>query len=66
MKTAQRKLMIAANGSDRERARRLLEKAEKTCLIARSLACPTILEPETTVEDEVLEAETLGNSVPIS
>jgi len=60
------KLKIAANGSNQERARRLLEKAEKTCLIARSLACPTILEPDITVEEEVLEAETLGSSVPIS
>lgn len=60
------KLKIASNGADRERANRLLEKAEKTCLVARSLACPTILEPEITVEEELLEAENFGSSVPIS
>lgn len=30
---------------DRERASRLLEKAEQGCLIARSLACPVTMEP---------------------
>jgi organic hydroperoxide reductase OsmC/OhrA len=59
------KLKIAQS-KDLERAKRLLEKAERTCLVARSLACPTTLEPEITVEEEVLEAEKLGNSIPIS
>jgi peroxiredoxin-like protein len=30
---------------DRERGHRLLHKAEKNCLVGRSLACPIILEP---------------------
>ena len=33
-----------AREQDRERANRLLEKAEKACLVARSLACPVALE----------------------
>ncbi len=55
-----------AEGKDSERAKRLLEKAEKTCLVARSLACPTIMEPEIVVEKDVLEIEKMGNSIPIS
>ena len=35
--------------SDRERAGRLLEKAEKGCLVARSITAQTILEPAITV-----------------
>ena len=33
-------------GADRERAFRVLEKAEKTCLVSASLATPIRLEPE--------------------
>ena len=55
-----------AEGKDLERAKRLLEKAEKTCLVARSLACPTVLEPEIAVEENVPELEKMGNSVSIS
>ena len=51
---------------DRERASRLLEKAEKTCLIVRSTNSRIILEPELTVEEEILETEKMGNSIPIS
>ena len=34
-----------AHAQDAERANRLLQKAEKACLVARSLACPVALEP---------------------
>lgn len=34
-----------AHAPDAERANRLLQKAEKACLVARSLACPVALEP---------------------
>ena len=55
-----------AQEKDRERANRLLEKAEKTCLIVRSTNSKVILEPELIVEEEVLEGEKMGNSIPIS
>ena len=51
---------------DRERASRLLEKAEKMCLIVRSINSKVILEPELIVEEEVLEREKMGDPVPIS
>jgi len=51
---------------DRDRANRMLEKAEKTCLIVRSINSKMILEPELIVEEEVLEREKMGNSIPIS
>ena len=50
---------------DRERASRLLEKAEKTCLIVRSINGKTILEPELIVEEEIVEREKIGNSIPV-
>ena len=55
-----------AQEKDRERASRLLEKAEKTCLIVRSINSKTTLEPELMVEEEILESEKMGNSIPIS
>lgn len=55
-----------AQEEDRERANRLLEKAEKTCLVARSINSKVVLEPELTVEEEVLEREKMGSSIPIS
>lgn len=39
---------------DSERAKRLLQKAEKGCLVGRSLACPIVLEPELKMEDELV------------
>ncbi len=51
---------------ERERARRLLEKAEITCLVVRSLASEVTLEPEILVEEEMLEVEKAGNSFPIT
>jgi peroxiredoxin-like protein len=38
---------------DRERASRLLEKAERICLISRSLACTILLEAKIVVEQPV-------------
>ena len=38
---------------DRERAARLLEKAERVCLVSRSLACTMVLEPKIVVEAPV-------------
>jgi organic hydroperoxide reductase OsmC/OhrA len=35
---------------DEERGNRLLQKAEKNCLVGRSIACPTALESEIRVE----------------
>ena len=45
-------LLIAHEG-DRERAMRVIEKAGKYCLVARSLTCPVRLEPVITVVAEV-------------
>ncbi len=47
---------------DRERANRLLEKAEKTCLVARSLTSRIVLEPEISIEEELLERQKTENS----
>lgn len=55
-----------AQEKDHDRANRLLEKAEKTCLVVRSINSKVILEPEVIVEEEVLEREKMGNSIPIS
>lgn len=51
---------------DRERASRLLEKAEKTCLVARSLTSRIVLESEVLVEEELLERQEMGNSFPVT
>ena len=55
-----------AQEKDRERASRLLEKAEKTCLIVRSTNSKMILEPEVIVEEDILKREKMGNSIPMS
>ncbi|MGH9681832.1 MAG: OsmC family protein [Candidatus Acidiferrales bacterium] len=52
-------------GKDRERAVRLLEKAEKACLIARSINSKVIAEPELVVEGEAQEREKAEELVPI-
>lgn len=44
-----RPLLTIANGADQERAIRLLEKAEKACLISRSVSSDIILEPQVRV-----------------
>lgn len=54
-----------AREKDRDRANRLLEKAEKTCLVVHSINSKVNLEPEVIVEEEVLEREKMGNSIPI-
>lgn len=51
---------------ERERAIRLLDKAEKTCLVARSLTSKIVLEPEIVVEEEFVERQKIGNSFSIS
>ena len=38
---------------DRDRVMRLLEKAEKSCLIARSLQCKVVLFPAVKIEEEL-------------
>ena len=43
------RLLIPA-GTDQERARRVLERAEKTCLVSRSLSSPIRLEPDIATE----------------
>lgn len=55
-----------AQEEGRERANRLLLKAEKSCLVARSVSCQVVLESEIVVEEELLAREKIGNSVPIS
>lgn len=37
--------LTITNEKDRDRGNRLLHKAEKNCLVGRSLACPIVLEP---------------------
>jgi organic hydroperoxide reductase OsmC/OhrA len=49
-------LMIARE-EDRERADRLLQKAGKSCLVARSLNCRVTLEPVIKVEEALLVVE---------
>lgn len=50
---------------DRERATRLLEKAEKVCLVSRSLSCPVTLEPEIAVGQSSSEQRKGTGSVPL-
>ncbi len=42
--------VVIAAGADRERTLRILEKAERACLISASLSTPVRLEPEVIVE----------------
>ena len=46
-------LLSIHDEKDRERAGRLLEKAERICLISRSLACTIVLEAKIAVEQPV-------------
>jgi hypothetical protein len=43
--------LIVAAGTDRERALRVVEKSEKTCLVSASLSTPIRLEPEITASN---------------
>lgn len=45
-----------ASEKDRDRAVRLLEKAERNCLIARSLNCVITVKPEIAVEEQLWPA----------
>jgi organic hydroperoxide reductase OsmC/OhrA len=46
-----------ARAQDLDRGNRLLVKAEKNCLIGRSLACPLSMEPEITMNTELVTSE---------
>lgn len=46
--------LTIASEDDRERADRLLQKAGKSCLVARSLNCRVTLEPEVKAEEELM------------
>jgi peroxiredoxin-like protein len=46
-------LLTIHREEDRERAGRLLEKAERVCLISRSLCCAIVLEPKILIEAPV-------------
>jgi peroxiredoxin-like protein len=48
-----RPFVTVLKGEDRDLAIRLLEKAEKSCLIARSLQCKVVLVPAVQVEEEL-------------
>ena len=48
-----RPVVTVLKEEDRDRAIRLLEKAEKSCLIARSLQCKVALVPAVQVEEEL-------------
>lgn len=49
---AVRVFLTVPAGADLEKAARLLEKAERSCLISNSLACPVKLEPHVDVQGE--------------
>ena len=46
--------LVLPAGADREMAQRVLEKAEKACLVGNSLKFQPILEADVTVEESVL------------
>ena len=46
--------LIILQSQDRDRAYGLLERTEHGCLIARTLACPLLMEPLVQVADEIL------------
>jgi peroxiredoxin-like protein len=49
-----RPVVTISKEGDRDRVIRLLEKAEKSCLIARSLQCKLVLFPAVKIEEELL------------
>jgi peroxiredoxin-like protein len=51
-----RPVLVIARDSDRERALRVLEKAERACLVARSLHSEVSVEPTVLVQSPVLAA----------
>ncbi len=48
-----RPTVILEKAEDRDRAQRLVEKAERACLVSRSLACKIALESDVKVEEAV-------------
>jgi peroxiredoxin-like protein len=48
-----RPIVAILKEEDRDRAIRLLEKAEKSCLVARSLQCKVALSPGIKIEEEL-------------
>ena len=44
--------LTIARAEDKERGNRLLQKAEKNCLVGRSIACPVVLEPAVIIEEQ--------------
>ena len=52
-----RPVVTILNDEGRGRVMRLLEKAEKSCLIARSLQCNVILFPSVKIEEELVAPE---------
>jgi peroxiredoxin-like protein len=44
--------LTISHAEDKERGNRLLHKAEKNCLVGRSLACPVVLEPALIIEEQ--------------
>ncbi len=54
-----------AQETDRERASRLLRKAEEACLIARSLNCRLTLEPEIAVTEKMPKPTRADESIAV-
>lgn len=48
-----RPVVVIEKEAERERMGRLLEKAERVCLISRSLSCTMLLEPKILVQEQV-------------
>ncbi|HXQ26045.1 MAG TPA: OsmC family protein [Candidatus Acidoferrales bacterium] len=46
--------VIVSREQDRERAKRILEKAEKSCLVARSITANVVMNPTVNLEQEVV------------
>jgi organic hydroperoxide reductase OsmC/OhrA len=44
--------LTIARAEDKDLGNRLLHKAEKNCLVGRSLACPVVLEPALIIEEQ--------------
>jgi len=44
--------LTIARAEDKELGNRLLHKAEKNCLVGRSLACPVVLEPAVIIAEQ--------------
>lgn len=49
--------MTIAREEDRSLVHRLLERTDKACLVARSLAFPVVVEPAIKIEEELVVQE---------